>query len=52
MNGNCTMETKGDFFHKVGGVYAVVSEGNMVFLAPRIDLNPNDSDPSTVADPF
>lgn len=40
VNGNVTSEVKGDYFQKVDGVYAVVSKGNMVFSAPRIDLNP------------
>lgn len=50
VEGNATLQTNGDFFHKVKGVYAVVSEGNMVFGAPRIDFNP--SDLSSIEDPL
>jgi hypothetical protein len=37
------METQGNFLHKVKGKYTTSSEGNMLFVAPRIDLNPNGS---------
>ena len=40
INGSCLMQTNGDVFHKVKGTYSVVSEGNITFLAPRIDFNP------------
>lgn len=52
IEGNSTTETKGDHFHKVGGVYSVVSDGNMSFLAPRIDLNPNGSSPGDIGGIF
>lgn len=52
IKGNSTIETKGDHFHKVSGVYAVASEGNMVFLAPRIDLNPSGENSSSVGNVF
>ena len=52
VKGNTTLETRGDHFHKVTGVYAVVSEGNMIFSAPRIDLNPNGTNPSDIGNPF
>lgn len=41
VHGSCLLQTDGDVFHKVGGTYNVVSEGNMTFVAPRIDLNPD-----------
>ena len=40
VKGNTVMETKGNFLHKVGGKYTVASDGNMLFVAPQIDLNP------------
>lgn len=40
VNGNMTTEVKGNALHKVGGTYTLASEGNMVIMAPRIDLNP------------
>lgn len=52
INGNTTIETKGDCFHKVGGVYQVVSEGNMCFIAPRIDFNPSGYNASDILSPF
>ena len=50
VKGDCWVQTNGDFFHKVKGTYTVVSEKNMTFLAPRIDLNPNGISPSDVGD--
>lgn len=52
VEGNLTQETRGDFLHKVGGVCAIVSDGNMVFVAPRIDLNPNGTESSDVGTIF
>lgn len=43
VKGNTIMETQGNFLHKVKGKYTTASEGNMLFVAPRIDLNPNGS---------
>lgn len=40
VGGSTIMQTEGDHFHKVKGTYSVVSEGNITFLAPRIDFNP------------
>jgi len=40
VKGNTIMETQGNFLHKVKGKYTTASEGNMLFVAPRIDLNP------------
>jgi hypothetical protein len=43
VKGNTIMETQCNFLHKVKGKYTTSSEGNMLFVAPRIDLNPNGS---------
>ena len=43
VKGNAIIETQGNFLHKCGGKYTVASEGNMLFVAPRIDLNPSGS---------
>lgn len=43
VKGNGIMETQGNFLHKVNGKYTVASEGNMLFVAPRIDFNPQGS---------
>lgn len=40
VKGNTVMETQGNFLHKVNGKYTVASDGKMLFVAPRIDLNP------------
>lgn len=48
VNGNIIMETKKDFVHKVGGTYTVASSGNMLFVAPRIDFNPEGLDPGAI----
>lgn len=40
VKGNTVMETLGNYFHKIKGKVTFVSEGNMMFVAPRIDLNP------------
>lgn len=49
VSGNLTSEVKGDYFQKVDGVCAIVSSGNMVLSAPRIDLNPPEiSTPSDI----
>lgn len=52
INGNITMQTDGDFNHKIKGNYTVVSESNMIFLAKRIDLNPNGISYSDISDPI
>jgi hypothetical protein len=46
--GNSISQTDGDHYHKVKGTYSVVSEGNMTFLAPRIDLNPSGRSPDDI----
>jgi hypothetical protein len=38
--GNVVMETGKNFEHRVHGTYTVASDGNMSFVAPRIDFNP------------
>jgi len=48
VNGNMTTEVKGNALHKVGGTYTLSSEGNMVIMAPRIDLNPEGENASHV----
>lgn len=40
VKGNAVIETQGNFLHRVGGKYTVASDGNMLFVAPRIDFNP------------
>lgn len=40
VNGNTIMQTNKDFVHKVGGNYSVAADGNMLFVASRIDFNP------------
>lgn len=52
VDGNTTMETKGDHFHRVTGVYQIVSLGNISFIAPRIDFNPEGFNASDIASPF
>ena len=52
IKGNVTLECDGNMDHQVAGTYTVVSKGNMTFLAPRIDLNPNGYSPSDVNDPI
>lgn len=49
--GSSNMETRGDFVHKVKGTCSLISEGNMLIMAPRIDLNPNGESPSNISDP-
>jgi hypothetical protein len=49
VNGNMTTEVKGNALHKVGGTYTLSSEGNMVIMAPRIDLNPEGNNASEVS---
>lgn len=52
VSGNLKMETRGNFMHKIKGQAAIISEGNMTFIAPRIDLNPSDISVSQVSDPL
>lgn len=48
VNGNTIMETKKDFIHKVGGNYSVAAGGKMLFVASRIDFNPEGVSPSSL----
>lgn len=48
VKGNMTTHVGGNFLQKVKGSYTAVSEGPMVFMAPRIDLNPAGEQPSSV----
>lgn len=49
VHGNVIMHTKGSFVHRVSGSYTLASGGNMTFVAPRIDLNPEGLNPATVS---
>ncbi len=46
--GNMTVDVRGNFLQKVKGTYTLSSEGNMVIIAPRIDLNPEGESASSV----
>jgi len=46
--GNMTVDVGGNFLQKVKGTYTLSSEGNMVIMAPRIDLNPEGENASNV----
>jgi hypothetical protein len=46
VHGDHYVETKGNYYHKVGGTYTVVSSGKALQIAPRIDFNPPDFEPS------
>lgn len=46
--GDMTLDVGGNFLHKVGGTYTLASEGNMVMIAPRIDLNPEGENASSI----
>jgi hypothetical protein len=48
IKGNLTTDVGGNFLHKVKGTYTAVSEGPMLLMAPRIDLNPAGEQPSVV----
>jgi hypothetical protein len=47
-HGNMTVDVRGNFLQKVSGTYTLSSEGNMVIMAPRIDLNPEGENASNV----
>ena len=49
--GNVVMETGGNFEHRVHGSYTVASDGPMMFVAPRIDFNPEGVNPSMATNP-
>lgn len=48
IKGNMTTHVGGNFLQKVKGSHTTVSEGPMVMIAPRIDLNPAGEQPSAV----
>ena len=48
VKGNTVMETLGNFIHKVKGRMTFASEDNMLFVAPRIDLNPAGLTPESI----
>ena len=52
IGGNSTIETNGNHIHKIKGQTAIISEGNMVLMAPRIDLNPSGFSPDNIQNPF
>lgn len=47
-HGNMTVDVGGNFLQKVKGTYTLSSEGNMVIMSPRIDLNPEGEASSAV----
>ena len=49
--GNVVMETDKNFEHRVHGTYTVASDGNMMFVAPRIDFNPEGVQPGLASSP-
>lgn len=51
VNGNVVMETMRNFEHRVHGTYTVASNGNMMFVAPRIDFNPEGVNPDKASNP-
>jgi len=50
--GNVVMETGKNFEHRVHGTYTVASDGNMAFVAPRIDFNPEGVAPELASSPM
>jgi hypothetical protein len=49
VNGNTVMQTKKDFVHKVDGNYSVAAGGKMLFVASRIDFNPEGVGPDSLS---
>ena len=49
VNGNTIMQTKKDFVHKVDGNYSVAAGGKMLFVASRIDFNPEGVSPNSLS---
>jgi len=45
VKGNMATEVKGNYLQKVKGTCTIASESNMIFLAPRIDFNPEGETP-------
>jgi hypothetical protein len=48
VKGNATMQTDGNYLHKISGTARIISQGNMTFAAPRIDLNPSGLSPRSL----
>lgn len=48
IKGNMTTDVGGNYLQKVKGTHTTVSEGAMVIIAPRIDLNPEGESPSAL----
>ena len=43
IKGDCIMEKKGDYFHKIGGTCNIISNGPMTLIGSSINLNPGTS---------
>lgn len=50
--GNVVMETGKNFEHRVHGTYTVASDEGMMFVAPRIDFNPEGVAPELASSPM
>jgi len=50
VDGDIRLQNNGDFFSKTKGKFTCVSEDNMVFIAPRFDINPAGIDASSIDD--
>ena len=48
VDGNMTVDVGGNYLQKVKGTYTLSSDGNMVIVAPRIDLNPEGESSSSI----
>jgi hypothetical protein len=48
VDGNMTVDVGGNYLQKVKGTYTLSSDGNMVIVAPRIDLNPEGENSSSI----
>jgi hypothetical protein len=50
VEGDIRVQNNGNFYSKTKGKFTCVSEGNMVFVAPRVDINPVGIEASSVSD--
>lgn len=50
--GNSTIQTDGNYVHKINGTASIVSGGNLLLAAPRIDFNPAGFSPSSLSPGF
>lgn len=48
VKGDMTVDVQGNYLQKVGGKCTIASEGPMLVMAPRIDLNPEGESPSSI----